>query len=79
MNYDRGEKFRFYRSIPSLSDYLLVAQDSVRVEHHRRQPDSSWLFREFASISESIELPSIGGKLDIAPLYARVPFPSDPA
>jgi Uma2 family endonuclease len=76
MNYDRGEKFRFYRSIPSLSDYLLIAQDSVRVEHYRRQPDNSWLFREFTSPAESVELTSIGCQLDIPPLYHRVQFPA---
>jgi Uma2 family endonuclease len=45
-NYDRGEKFRFYRGLPSFSEYLLLAQDAVRAEHHVRQPDGSWLFRE---------------------------------
>src|SRR5438309_726531 len=27
-NYDRGEKFRFYRSLPSFTEYLLLAQDA---------------------------------------------------
>ncbi len=30
-NYDQGEKFRFYRSIPGFSEYLLIAQDSISV------------------------------------------------
>jgi Uma2 family endonuclease len=40
-NYDRSEKFRFYRSLPSFSGYLLLAQDEIRAEHHVRQPDNS--------------------------------------
>ena len=35
--YDSGEKFRRYQQLASLREYVLVAQDSVRVEHYRRQ------------------------------------------
>ena len=38
-NYDRGEKFRFYRTIPGFSEYLLLAQDSIRAEQYQRRPD----------------------------------------
>jgi Uma2 family endonuclease len=40
-NYDRGEKFQFYRSLPSFAEYLLLAQDTFRAEHHVRQPNGS--------------------------------------
>ena len=45
-NYDRGEKFRHYRELPSFREYLLLAQNEIRAEHHVRQLDGSWLFRE---------------------------------
>ena len=36
--YDRGEKFRRYRTqIESLQDYVMVSQDKPRIEHHQRQ------------------------------------------
>jgi Uma2 family endonuclease len=35
--YDRGKKFEHYRSIDSLTDYVLVAQTEVLVEHYSRQ------------------------------------------
>ena len=35
--YDRGKKTEFYRTIPSLREYLLIAQDRLHVEHFRRQ------------------------------------------
>jgi Uma2 family endonuclease len=41
-NYDRGEKFRFYRALPSFREYLVLAQDEVRAEHHSHQPDGAW-------------------------------------
>ena len=73
-NYDRGEKFRFYRSLPSFSEYLLLAQDSIRAEHHARQPDGSWLFREFTMPDSDIELKSIHCRLLLGSLYKRVVF-----
>jgi len=73
-NYDRGEKFRFYRTIPGFSEYLLIAQDSIRAEHHQRRPDGSWIFREFTSPDDQIELESIGCRLGLGALYERVVF-----
>jgi len=73
-NYDRGEKFRFYRSLPSFAEYLLLAQDAVRAEHHVRQDDGSWVFREFSGPDVLIELHSIGCRLELGTLYERVEF-----
>jgi len=73
-NYDRGEKFLFYRSLPSFTEYLLLTQNEIRAEHHTRQPDGSWVFREFTSASDVIELKSIDCRLELKSLYARVEF-----
>ncbi len=73
-NYDRGEKFRFYRGLPSFSEYLLLAQDAVRAEHHVRQADGSWLFRESGEPEAVIELKSIGCALQLGSLYRKVNF-----
>lgn len=73
-NDDRGEKFRYYRSLASFSEYLLLAQDSVRAEHHRRQSDGSWLFREFTSPDTELELSSVNCLLKLSAVYDRVDF-----
>ncbi|MDP9171024.1 MAG: Uma2 family endonuclease [Acidobacteriota bacterium] len=77
-SYDRGEKFLFYRSLPSFSEYLLLAQDTILAEHHVRQPDGAWLFREFKSPADEIELTSIGCRLKLESLYERVEFEAPP-
>jgi Uma2 family endonuclease len=71
-NYDRGEKFRSYRGLPSFSEYLLLAQDAVRAEHHVRQPDGTWLFRELNEPETFIELKSIGCRLQLGSVYRKV-------
>ena len=68
-NYDRGEKFRYYRGLPSFAEYLLLAQDAIRAEHHVRQDDGSWVFRELNGPDVWIELKSVGCTLQLGDLY----------
>jgi Uma2 family endonuclease len=44
--YDRGDKWEAYQRLASLTDYLLVAQASARVEHYRRDAEGSWRYRD---------------------------------
>src|SRR6185437_3994753 len=73
-NYDRSEKFRYYRGLPSFAEYLLLAQDMMQAELNVRQPDGSWLWREYRDPESRIELKSIGCELVLKDLYARVEF-----
>lgn len=75
-SYDRGTKFEHYRTIDSLTDYLLVAQDKIHVEHYVRQSDRSWLFSEYKSAEEKIQIASIGCELSVAEVYEKVEFGS---
>lgn len=73
--YDRGDKFHDYRSIESLREYVLVAQNAVRVEQFTRQEGGRWLPREIASLDATLELASIGCALPLRDLYERVDLP----
>jgi hypothetical protein len=44
-NYDRGERWQAYQRLGSLSDYVLLSQNSVRAEHFQREPDGTWRYR----------------------------------
>ena len=72
--YDRGLKFKLYRSIESFRDYLLVASESVDVELHTRQPDGRWLLTSADRLEDVLDLPSIGCRLALGDLYERVEF-----
>ena len=71
-NYDRGLKFERYRSIPSLRDYLIVHSDAVHVEHYTRQPDNSWVLREYHGESAIVSLPGIQCELPLGSIYLGV-------
>jgi Uma2 family endonuclease len=72
--YDRGAKFERYRGVPTLSDYLLVAQDRVHIELYTRQDDGGWFLREWNDPAAVIEIPSLSRSLAVAEVYAKVTF-----
>lgn len=65
-DYDRGEKFERYKSIPSLRDYVLISQDKKLVEVFSR--DRGWE-RVIASVGEKLQVPSLGITLDVDDIY----------
>lgn len=73
--YDRQTKFRLYRGLSSLEEYVVVSQDAVRVERSSRQPSGEWLWKETATLEGSLELPSLGLEIPLRPIYHAVRLP----
>ena len=73
--FDRGEKFARYRSLESLTDYVLVSSEQMRVEHFVRQADGSWKFNEYHQPDHHLPLASVDCELPLAEIYDRVTFP----
>jgi Uma2 family endonuclease len=73
-NDDRGAKFERYRAVPTLAEYMLVSQDRVHVELYTRSADGIWLLREWSDAAAEIELASLGCRLNVAEVYAKVTF-----
>ncbi|MEA2237633.1 MAG: hypothetical protein QOC81_2357 [Thermoanaerobaculia bacterium] len=75
-NYDRGDKFELYRSIPTLRHYLLIEQSFVQVEHRRLETDGSWSREITESLDDIVQLSEIGVDLPVARIYEDVEVPS---
>lgn len=71
-NYDRGGKFELYRDIPSFGEYVLVHQDKVHIEHHRRDDQRRWLLTEYKDVEASLLFESIGISIPLQRIYERV-------
>ncbi|MBI3756839.1 MAG: Uma2 family endonuclease [Deltaproteobacteria bacterium] len=71
-DYDRGGKFEQYRSLASLSEYVLIDQEKYHVEHFLRQPDNRWLLAETNRLADTIQLSSITCNLALAEIYDKV-------
>jgi Uma2 family endonuclease len=70
--YDRRQKFDYYRTLPSLEEYLLVEQDEYHVVQYVRQRDGRWLLADIRGAEASVELSSVGCVLKLADVYERV-------
>ena len=73
---DRREKLLFYQQMPSVHEYVIVEQEKMHVEIHRRQPDGRWItyFYNDNDLDEQIEFQSVGLKLSLEDIYRRVKF-----
>jgi Uma2 family endonuclease len=76
--YDRGEKFQHYRTIPTLREYLLIAQDRARIEQYVRQADGLWLLAEAVGAAATLALPALQCALRLADVYEQVELPAQP-
>jgi Uma2 family endonuclease len=70
--HDRGVKFRRYREIESLTDYILVDQDQARIEQFTRGDAHTWTFRDYQDANEILLIESIGVSVPIARIYEGV-------
>ncbi len=73
-SWDRGGKFRQYRDIPSLKEYVMVTQDRASVERYIRQTDGGWLLKEIESTEASVRFDSINVMVPLAEIYRNIRF-----
>jgi Uma2 family endonuclease len=71
--YDRGDKFKRYKAIDSLHEYLLVSQDEVKVEQFVREGDF-WPSTLVTDLDATVELRSVGCTLPMREIYRRTRF-----
>ena len=76
--FDRGDKFRRYRQLESLTDYVLVSGYRRRVDHYRVQENGIWICEECTHPDSRFRLVSLDCELPLAEIYEGVTFP-DPA
>jgi len=75
---DRGWKFEQYQHLVSLTDYLLVAQDTPRIEHFARAGGNRWLYLCEARLEAVVEIASVACSLSLQETYAKVQSMREP-
>lgn len=68
-NYDRGDKFRYYRSIPEFREYILIDQAEYRVMQYAKTEAGTWLLTEYESEDALLQLSSVEFQLELSELY----------
>lgn len=69
--YDRGDKFSYYRSLPSFKEYILISSTKVKVEGYYREDKSLWRLSSAEKLEDSITIYSLGIELKVADLYLK--------
>ncbi len=68
--YDRGEKFKMYRSLESLQEYVLISQVTMQVEHFIKNLEGQWLLKgDYEGVSGVLELTPLALKIHLNELY----------
>ncbi len=72
--YDRIAKSSYYRTIDSLAEHLLVAQNEIRLEQYVRQPNGEWLLCEYVTLDSAAQVTSIDCSLLLSDVYDKITF-----
>ena len=75
--YDRGFKFGHYRQIPSLEEYVLIAQDRTSIDRYVRRGDGSWLLTPFEDPAGTFQFDSVAVRVPLREIYRGVTFPEN--
>jgi Uma2 family endonuclease len=73
-NYDKGDKFTAYRSIPSFQEYILVDQYIQHIEHYVKTEQRKWTFQEYDEGDNTLTFESFPFEILLADLYDKVKF-----
>jgi Uma2 family endonuclease len=73
-NYDQGDKFMYYRSIPEFKEYILINQYQYHVMQYVKTNDGKWIFTELESESDILTLQTIDFQIALSEIYEQVNF-----
>lgn len=77
-DYDRGQKFLYYRSLDSFQEYILIDQYSFHIEQFTKTENGKWLLTEYDEADDQLTLESINFTLPLKDIYERVTFKNTP-
>ena len=73
-NDDSGNKFKLYRSLSSLKEYILISSLEILVEHFTEQETGRWSFRETGDPEDSMQIETVHFSCLLKDLYRNVSF-----
>ncbi len=73
-NYDQGDKFLYYRSIPEFKEYILIDQYQYHVMQYIKTAENQWLFTELEHESATLSLQTVDFQIELRDLYEQVNF-----
>lgn len=73
-NYDQGDKFLYYRSIPQFKEYILINQSQYYVMQYNKTQEEKWLLSEYKGENSTLSLFSVNLDITFQEIYEGVIF-----
>ena len=74
--FDRGDKFKFYRRIPTLEEYVLIDSEKIGIDCYRKSSGGKWELTAYPEdAGDILELVSLNFRCPLALVYEEVEFP----
>lgn len=71
--YDRGKKFQRYRlGNETLTDYVLIAQETTSVEHYRKTENGLWVYDIYTELSDVLRFEDLNLEILLESIYDRI-------
>ncbi len=68
-NYDRGDKFKLYRDIPALKEYILVDPETISIEAFYINAHSQWELTEYKNMDDTLQFKTIKVSMKLEDVY----------
>ena len=75
---DRGEKLAEYRNIPTLTDYVMVAQDRIFAEHCVRDNPAQWTLTQYTSLDDTLNFAALSVTISLREMYRKTALATPP-
>lgn len=73
-NYDRTDKFKFYRSLSTFQEYILIDQYKYGIEQYFKQSEDEWSLKFYTKENAILQLISVDWQISLKDLYQRIDF-----
>jgi Uma2 family endonuclease len=70
-SYDRGLKFKLYRDIPTLKEYILIDSENIGVEAWHVNIDKSWDLKVYNTLQDTVQIPTVDVSLTMKDIYTN--------
>ena len=75
-DYDRGGKFKLYRDIPTLKEFILVDTETVNIEAFRINDSGYWELEEYKKPDTVLLIKTVGVAIPIEEIYEGIKWPT---
>ena len=75
--YDRTDKFTYYRSLPSFKEYVLINSRKLRVDTFYKETSELWHIGSYYNLEQSVMFRSLGIQVPMQVIYEEIEFGLD--